>query len=70
MGIDIIIANVPENLRELRISTSLSDVPALNKRSSTYFEVLFVFAIANLHDDVVLVFAHAADPEVFRSVYN
>ena len=52
------------------ISSSSLDVPQWNKRSSTYLEVLFAFAIANLHDDGVLVFAHAADPEVSRSIYN
>lgn len=31
---------------------------------------MFAFASANLHDDGVLVFAHAADPEVSRSIHN
>jgi hypothetical protein len=61
---------VPENLRVPGISASSSDVPLWNTRSSTYFEVLFAFANANLHDDGVLVFAHAADPEVSRSIHN
>ena len=52
------------------ISASLSDIPHWNKRSSSYFEVLFAFANANLHDDGVLVFAHPADPEVSSSIYN
>ena len=68
MGIDILFADVSENLRVPRISTF--DVPTSNKRSSTYFEVLFAFANANLHDDDVLVFAHAADLEVSRSIHK
>jgi len=39
-------------------------------RSSSYFEVLFAFAKANLHDDGVLVFSHAADPDVSREIHN
>ena len=61
---------MPKNLRVPSISASSSDVPQWNKRSSTYFEVLFAFANANLHDDGVLVFAHAADLEVSRSTHN
>ena len=52
------------------ISASSSDVPQWNKRSSTYFEVLFAFASANLHDNGVLVLAHSADPEVSSSIHN
>jgi hypothetical protein len=69
-SIDLFFANVPENLRVPSISTSSSEVSQWNKRSSTYFEVLFPFASANLHDDDILVFAHAADPEVSRSIHN
>jgi hypothetical protein len=69
-GIDLLFADILENLRVPGISASLSDVPPWNKRSSTYFEVLFAFATANLHDDGVLVFAHAVDPEVSREIHN
>jgi hypothetical protein len=69
-GIDLLFADVQENLRVPGISASSSDVPQWNIRPATYFEVLFAFANANLHDDGVLVFAHAADPEVFISIHN
>jgi hypothetical protein len=69
-GIDLLFADVPENLRVPGISASPSDIPQWNKRSSTYFEVLFAFATAHLHDDGVIVFAHAADPEVSREIHN
>jgi hypothetical protein len=52
------------------ISASSSNVPHWDKHSSTYFEVLFAFANVNLHNDGVLVFAHAVDPEVSRSIHN
>ena len=68
--IDLLFADVPENLRVPIISASSSDVPQWNNRSSTYFEVWFAFATANLHDNGVLVLAHAADSEVSRSIHN
>ena len=70
IGIDLIFADVPENLRVPNLSNSHLEVPKWNIRSPTYFEVLFAFAGSNLHDDGVLVFAHAADPEVSRSIHN
>jgi hypothetical protein len=69
-GIDLLFASVSENLRVPGISASSADVPQWNIRSAIYFEVLFPFANANLHDNGVLVFAHAADPEVSRSIHN
>ena len=69
-GIDLMFADVPENLRVPGNSASSSDVPLWNIRSANYFEVLFAYAGANLHDNGVLVFAHAADPEVLRLIHN
>ena len=69
-GIDLLFADVPENLRVPGISSSSSDILQWNKRSSTYFEVLFVFATANLHDDGVIICAHAVDPDVSREIHN
>ena len=69
-GLDLLFADVPENLCVPGISSSLLDVPEWNKRSSTYFEVLFAFANANLHDNGVLIFSHAADLDVSRSIHN
>ena len=63
-------ADVRENLCVPSISALSSDVPQWNKQSSTYFKVLLAFVNANLHDDVVVVFAHAADPEVLRLIHN
>jgi hypothetical protein len=69
-GIDLLFADVPENLCVPSISASSSDVPNWNKQASNYFEVLFAFASANLHDDGVLVFVHAADLVVSRFIHN
>ena len=69
-GIDLLFVDVPENFRVSGISLSSSDVPQWSKHSSTYFEVLFAIANTNLYDDDVIVFAHAADPDVSRSIYN
>ena len=52
------------------ISAAPSDVPQWNKRTETYFEVLFALASANLHDNGVHVFAHSVDPEVSKSIHN
>ena len=64
-GIDLLFADVPENLLVPTISASASDVPSWNKRSETYFEVLFAFASANLHDNGVL-YSHT--PLIRRSL--
>jgi hypothetical protein len=69
-SIDLLFADVLENLRVPSISASSLDVPNWNKRSSNYFEVLFAFASANLHDNGVLVFAHSADPKVSSFIHN
>ena len=69
MGIDLLFVDVPKNLRVPRISTS-SDFPTWNKRSTSYFEVLFVFTNTNLHDNSVIVFTHTVDPNVSWSIHN
>ena len=61
---------MPNNLRVPRISASSSDVFASNRRSSTYFEDFFALTNSNLYDDGVIVFAHSADPAVFRLIYD
>ena len=38
--------------------------------SSTYFEFLFAFTNANLHEDGVFVYTHAADRKTSRSIQN
>ena len=52
------------------ISASPSDIPQLNKQIEIDFKVLIAFANANVLDSGVLIFAHFADPEVFKSIHN
>ena len=58
-----------ENLRMPRISTS-SLVLAWNEQCATYFEVLFAFTNANLHDDNVIVFTYVATLVASTSIHN
>lgn len=67
-GIDLIIADVPENLPVPLVSDSM--VPEWNKRSEGYFEYLFSFAAANLHDDAVLLVIHPNDPALLLDLRN
>ena len=58
------------NLRVPKISTSSSDVLVWNKWSTSCFESLFAIANANLHENDIIVFMHAADLDVSRSIHN
>ena len=69
-GIDLLFADVPENLQVPHISTSSNDIPPWNCRSASYFGALFAFVKKNLHDDSVIVFTHAADPEVSAEIHD
>jgi len=66
-GLDLLFADIPENLPVPNIST---DVPAWNKLPDSYFECLFAFANSNLHDDGVLVLVHCASPSFAKSIYD
>ena len=67
-GLDLIIADVPENLPVPLVSSSA--VPEWNKRSEGYFEYLFSFAAANLHDDAILLVIHPHDPALLLDLQN
>jgi len=69
-GIDLLFADVPENLQVPQISTSSSDIPSWNRRSASYFNILFAFVKKNLHDDSVIVLTHAADPDVSSEIHD
>ena len=67
-SIYLLIADVPENLPVPIISSSaISD---WNRQSENYFEVLFTFAAAHLHDDAVLLVIHPNDPTVNHILQN
>jgi hypothetical protein len=64
-GIDLIIADIPENLPVPGISTS---VPEWNKRAKSYTEDVFEMADAYLHDDGALVLIHCDDRALMREI--
>ena len=66
-GIDLLFADIPENLPVPNIST---DVPAWNKLHDSYYECLFAFAKSNLYDHGVLVLAHCASASVSRIIFD
>jgi hypothetical protein len=66
-GLDLLFADVPENLPVPNISI---DVPAWNKLHDSYYECLFAFAKSNLYDHGVLVLAHCASASVSRSIFD
>ena len=65
-GLDLLFADIPENLPVPNIST---DVPAWNKLHESYYECLFAFAKSNLYDHGVLVLAHCASASVSMTVF-
>ena len=68
--LNLLFANVPENLQVPHISTSSKDIPCWNRHTASYFGALFAFVKKNLHDDSVIVFTHAADPEVHVEIHD
>ena len=68
IGIDLLIADVLENLPVLVVPSSA--IPDWNRRSEDYFEVLFTFAAAHLHDDAVLLVIHPNDPTINNALRN
>jgi hypothetical protein len=66
-GLDLLFADIPENLPVPNIST---DVPAWNMLHDSYYECLFAFAKSNLYDHGVLVLAHCASNTVSRSILD
>ena len=65
-GIDLLFADIPENLPVPNIST---DVPDWNKLHDSYYECLFAFAKSNLYDHGVLVIVHCASASVSRLIF-
>ena len=68
IGINLLIADVPENLPIPVISSSA--IPDWNRRLEDYFEVFFTFATAHLYDDAVFLVIHPNDPAVNHALQN
>lgn len=66
-GLDLIFADIPENLPVPNIST---EVPAWNKLHESYYECLFAFAKSNLYDHGVIVLVHCASASVSRLIFD
>ena len=66
-GINLLFADIPENLSVLNIST---DVPDWNKLQESYYECLFAFVKSNLYDHDVFVLAQCASASVSRIVFD
>ncbi len=66
-GLDLLFADIPENLPVPNIST---DVPDWNKLHDSYYECLFAFAKSNLYDHGVLVIVHCASASVSRLIFD
>ena len=60
-GLDLIIADIPENLPVPGISASFTSVPPWNMRSEGYVESIFEFGDAYLHDDAAILLFHCDD---------
>ena len=66
-GLDLLLADIPENMRVPNIST---DVPAWNKLHVSYYECFSAFAKSNLYDHGVLVLAHCTSANVSWIVFD
>ncbi len=64
-GIDLIIADIPENLPVPGISTT---VPDWNSRVTNYIEYVFQMADNILHDDGALVLIHCDDRALMMEI--
>lgn len=65
-GIDLIIADAPENLTVPLIEPHI--VPVWNMRDDDYFDNVFAFADANLTDDGVILLMHPRDRAIEREL--
>lgn len=67
-GIDLIFADVPENLPVLGVSPNA--VPVWNKRPQYYFESVFVFASYHLTDLGTILIMHPKDVKIDRILHD
>ena len=63
--LDLIIADIPENLPVPGISTL---IPDWNKRAENYVETLFEMADMYFHDDGALVLIHSNDRSLLKEI--
>ena len=66
-GLDLLSADIPENLPVPNIST---DVPSWNKLHESYYECFFAFAKSNLYDHGVLILAPCTSASLSKIVFD
>ena len=69
-GIDLIIADIPENLPVPTVSNPSSTVPSWNSRESGYVESIFEFARMYLQNNGALLLFHCDDRDLFTEVFD
>ena len=67
-GLDLIIANIPENLPVPGISAPFTSVPPWNMRPEGYVESIFEFGDVYLHDDAAILLFHCDDRALYSEV--
>lgn len=67
-GIDLIIADIPENMPVPGISVLNTDIPPWNVRPEKYLETVFEFADLYLHDDAALLLFHPNDRDILLEI--
>ena len=68
IGLDLIIADIPENLLVPGISAPFTSVPPWNMRPEGYVESIFEFGDAYLHDDAAILLFHCDDRALYSEV--
>lgn len=69
-GIDLIIADIPENLPVPTVSNPSIAVPPWNSREPGYVESIFEFARMYLQNDGALLLFHCDDRDLFTEVFD
>lgn len=63
-GLDLMIADIPENLPVPGISVPSSAIPSWNFRPEKYVDTIFEFADSYIHDNAALLLLHANDRDL------
>ena len=66
--VDLILADIPENLPVPGISAPFTSVPPWNMRPKGYVESIFEFGDVYLHDDAAILLFHCDDQALYSEV--
>ena len=67
-GLDLIIADIPENLPVPGILAPFTSVPTWNMRPEEYVESIFEFGDAYLHDNAAILLFHCDNQALYSEV--